>query len=77
MADGKIKRMKGKMFINKTTGEVVFKRTRWGARRYFKADGKACGYPYSKNDVVDADGFLLLLAAIAVDQVAEKADGIA
>ena len=70
MLDGK------KIFINKTTGELIFRRTRWSAIRYFKADGKACGYPFKKSDVIALDGitFGMALAKIIAE---EKADGIA
>ena len=46
MADGK------KMFLNKTTGEVIWRRSRLNAWFYFKADGKRVGYAVRWKDIV-------------------------
>ena len=52
MADGK------KVFLNKTTGEVIWRRLKISALIYFKADGKKFGYKVKASDVLDADGIL-------------------
>ena len=45
MADGKIP------YLNKITGEIIFRRTKLGAYLYFKADGKKCGYRTTFKDI--------------------------
>ena len=52
MADGK------KVFLNKTTGEVIWRRLKISALIYFKVDGKKFGYKVKASDVLDADGIL-------------------
>lgn len=56
MADGKIP------YLNKITGEIIFRRTKLGAYLYFRADGKKCGYKTTFQDIERYD------RAIAVRQ---------
>jgi len=42
----------GKLYLNKTTGEVIFKANKLVAYRYFKADGKKVGYKVRWKDIV-------------------------
>ena len=41
-----------KEYVNLHTGEIIVKRTIFGARCYFKKDAKKCGYKYSRKNVV-------------------------
>lgn len=50
MANGK------KVFMNKITGEIIWRHCRLGAWLYFKADGKKLGYKVSNKNILDADG---------------------
>ena len=43
-------------FMNKITGEIVWKICRFTALLYFMADGKKYGYKVSNSDILDADG---------------------
>ena len=52
MADGK------KVYMNKTTGEIIWRNCRLSAVRYFKRDGKLFGYKVSNKDILNADGIL-------------------
>ena len=52
MADGK------KVYMNRTTGEIIWRNCRLGALRYFKQDGKIFGYKVSNKDILNADGIL-------------------
>ena len=41
-----------KRFINIKTGEVICRLTRRGAYRYFKRDGKRCGYSVQWYEII-------------------------
>ena len=58
MANGK------KVFMNKTTGEIIWRHSRLGAWLYFKADGKKFGYKVSNKDILDADGILKVFGVV-------------
>ena len=58
MANGK------KVFVNKTTGEIIWRHSRLGAWLYFKADGKKFGYKVSNKDILDADGILKVFGVV-------------
>ena len=58
MADGK------KVFLNKTTGEIIWRRCRLSAWLYFKADGKKFGYKVSNKDILDANGIMKVFGVV-------------
>lgn len=75
-----------KVFLNTKTGEIVYRKTKWGAMRYFKADGKVAGYSVEKKDIVRVnlaqkieEAFAEVLAEAFEDWVNEQetTDGIA
>jgi len=58
MADGK------KVYMNKTTGEIIWRNCRLSAWLYFKADGKRFGYKVSNKDILDADGIMRVFGVV-------------
>lgn len=58
MVDGK------KVFMNKTTGELIWRPCRLSAWLYFKADGKKFGYKVSNKDILDADGIMRVFGIV-------------
>ncbi len=42
----------GKMYLNTITGELIRRKCRLSAYRYFKADGKVVGYKVSLKNVI-------------------------
>ena len=43
-------------FMNRNTGEIIWKLNRFTALLYFIADGKKHGYEVDPEDILDADG---------------------
>ena len=58
MADGK------KVYMNKTTGEIIWRNCRLSAWLYFKRDGKHFGYKVSNKDILDADGIMRVFGVV-------------
>lgn len=52
-----------KRYINIKTGEVICRLTRRGAYRYFKRDGKRCGYSVKLAEVITQTEMERLVAA--------------
>ncbi len=67
-----------KFFIHRQTGEVIERRTLWGACRYFKRDGKKLGYDGSRKNVVLLRDFIFEKVMGNLNAVVEEEpDGIA
>lgn len=61
-----------KVFMNKITGEVIWRYCRLSAWLYFKADGKKLGYKVSNKNILDADGIKEVYGTVFHDMVLGK-----
>ena len=61
-----------KVFLNTKTGEVIFRKTRLSAVRYFKVDGKALGIKIKNKDILSADGIIHKIGEVYREWLAEQ-----
>ena len=70
--------IKEKIFLNAQTGEIIKRKSRFSAWRYFKRDGKVVGYEVRKTDILSATEILEVIhREYERWKNEEKVDGIA